>query len=238
MANDIETQRRYYDERWGKENWANLFERERAVLLLRLLARTGIDKPRILDLGCGRGWLAGVLSAFGPTTGVDLSPEGCKKASQRWPDVDFRAGNFFEMQLEEAGYDIVVSQEVIEHVEDHAAYIEVAHRCLCPGGYLLLTTPNLNVQKRRSEEDMAHWGLQPIENWLDGHGLRGLAKSGFVVERQGTLLPGVGAGGILMVLNSKKLRNMFGIVGLDRAWDAARCRAGFGLHLWMMARKR
>ena len=87
------------------------------------------------------------------------------------------------------------------------------------------------------DEDMAHWGLQPIENWLDGRGLRELVQPGFVVEGQGTLLPGVGAGGILMVLNSKKLRNMFGIVGLDRAWDAARCRAGFGLHLWMMARK-
>ena len=238
MANDIEAQRKYYDERWGREKWANWLERDRAVLLLRLLARTGIEEPRILDLGCGRGWLAGVMSAFGPTTGVDLSPEGCEKASQRWPDVDFRAGNFFEMPLEEGAYDVVVSQEVIEHVEDQAAYMEVACRCLRPGGYLLLTTPNLDVQKRRSDEEMAHWGLQPIENWLSAGQLRALAKPRFDVEAQGTLLPGHGALGILAVLNSKKVRNAFGFLGLARAWDAARCRAGFGLHLWLMARKR
>jgi len=238
MVENLDAQREYYDDRWGREKFANSYERERALLFLRLIARTEFKDPRILDLGCGRGWLAGMLSAFGPTTAVDLSPSGIEAARKRWPDVDFRAGNLFEMEFEEGSYDVVVSQEVIEHVEDQAAYIEVARRCLRPGGYLLLTTPNLAVQRRRTDEDHAQWGLQPIENWLDRSTLRKLVTPGFRVEGLGTLLPGVGTRGVLMLLNSKKLRDVLATVGLDRLWDRARCRLGFGLHLWLLARKR
>lgn len=237
MPENLDAQRSYYDDRWGKENFANPFERERALLLLRLLARTELPAPRVLDLGCGRGWLAGVLSAFGPTTAVDLSPKGIEAAQARWPDIDFRAGNFFEMPIEEGAYDIVVSQEVIEHVEDQSAYVKLAWRALRPGGYLLLTTPNLAVQRRRTQQELSQAQLQPIENWLDRSGLCELLRGQFAVEGKGTLIPGVGSRGVLTVLNSKKLRNLLGFFGLSKVWDATRCRAGFGLHLWVMARK-
>ncbi|MHC4954013.1 MAG: class I SAM-dependent methyltransferase [Planctomycetota bacterium] len=238
MAEDIDAQRQYYDERWGKEHFANPMERERAALFVRLFARTELRDPRILDLGCGRGWLAGMLSSFGPTTAVDLSPKGIERAQERWPDVEFRAGNFFEMDLEEGAFDVVVSQEVIEHVEDQAGYIELARKCLKPGGYLLLTTPNNAVQKRRSKELIESWQLQPTEKWLDRAGLAALAEPSFEILGSGTLLPGHGNRGILMVLDSPKLRTALGWVGLAGLWDSARCRAGLGLHLWLMARAR
>jgi SAM-dependent methyltransferase len=237
MTENLDAQRSYYDDRWGAENFANVFERERALLLLRLLARTDVSAPRILDLGCGRGWLAGVLSAFGPTTAVDLSPKGIEAARERWPAVDFQAGNFFEMPIEESAFDIVVSQEVIEHVEDQAGYVELASRALRPGGLLLLTTPNLAVQRRRTQKELSRWDLQPIENWLDRRGLCDLLRARFTVERSGTIIPGVGSRGVLTVLNSRKVANLLACFGLRGAWDAARCRAGFGLHLWAMARK-
>jgi SAM-dependent methyltransferase len=229
----IDEQRAYYDRRWGEPLAASPFELRRAVTILRLLARTGAERPRILDLGCGRGWLAGILQAFGPTTGVDLSEAGIAAARGRWPEVDFRAGDLFAMPLERGAFDVVVSQEVIEHVEDQARYLAIAADCLREGGHLVLTTPNRRVVDRFSRRDREAWGVQPLEKLLDGKELRRLLDVRFEVVEQGTILPGVGSRGVLLLLNSRRLRRLLG-----PGFDAFRCRIGFGLHLYALARLR
>lgn len=235
---DLSAQRGYYDERWSRETYANPFELERARAVLGLLARTRLRAPRILDLGCGRGWLSGILSAFGPVTAIDLSEAAVGSARARWPSVEFLAGDLFAAPLPSRAFDLVVSQEVIEHVEDQPGYLAVAARCLRPGGYLVLTTPNAWVQARRSREELAAWGLQPVERWLTRASLRRLLAPRFRVETLSTEILGVGAGRSLALWNSRRLRRALGALGLGGPFDALRRRLGLGLHLVALARLR
>jgi SAM-dependent methyltransferase len=234
----IEAQRAYYDRRWSEAGEMNPLERERAAVILSLLRGTGLARPRILDLGCGRGRLTAMLADLGPATGVDLSGEAIAAARARWPEAQWIAGDLFAVDLPRGTFDAVVSQEVIEHVEDQARYLDVAADALRPGGFLVLTTPNRWVQERRSRAEHEAWGLQPIEKWLDRAELRRLIERRFRPVEMRTIVPGYGSRGALAVVNSPKLRRLLGALRVGGAYDALRCRLGMGLHLVAFAQRR
>src|SRR3989442_11595788 len=48
--------------------------------LFRSVASLALERPKILDLGCGNGWFSQELSRFGLVTGVDLSAEAIAMA--------------------------------------------------------------------------------------------------------------------------------------------------------------
>ena len=216
----------------------NPLERERAALIVSLVRRTGLARPRILDLGCGRGRLTAMLSDLGPATGVDLSGEAIAAARARWHEAQWIAGDLFAVDLPRGGFDAVVSQEVIEHVEDQARYLDIAADALRPSGFLVLTTPNRWVQDRRSRAEHEAWGLQPIEKWVDRPELRRLLDRRFRLLELRTIVPGHGSRGALAVANSPKLRRLLGALRVGGAYDALRCRLGLGLHLVAFAQRR
>lgn len=86
---DIESQRRYYNERWRNFEFANSLKLARSIAILESLYSLGLRKPHIIDLGCGSGWLTAILGHFGPAVGVDLSDEAIKEAGKRFPHVSF-----------------------------------------------------------------------------------------------------------------------------------------------------
>lgn len=238
MTTSIEAQRAYYDRRWTATGDMNPLERERAAAILSLLGRTGLREPRILDLGCGRGRLTAMLSEAGKATGVDLSAEAVAAARTRWPQVEWIAGDLFALDLPRGAFDAVVSQEVIEHVDDQPRYLEIAAEALRPGGFLVMTTPNRWVQTRRSRAEHEAWGLQPIEKWVDRARLRRLLEPRFETLELRTIVAGYGSQGALKAVNSPRLRRLLGALRVGKAYDALRCGLGMGLHLVALARRR
>jgi 2-polyprenyl-6-hydroxyphenyl methylase / 3-demethylubiquinone-9 3-methyltransferase len=106
---------------------------------------------RALDVGCGAGLLCEPLARLGAeVTGVDAAEENIAAARLHAEGsglgIDYRCGDVGQLGL--AGYDLVTSMEVIEHVADKAAFIAALEAALAPGGLMILSTPNRTTRSR------------------------------------------------------------------------------------------
>lgn len=182
----IQEQKQYYDSLWNARIRAKLCEdelcRERFILqnVRAVIGKLG-RRVKIIDLGCGRGWITSSLSRYGDVVGVDLSPGSAQKL---YPNLRFIQANIAVDEVE-GRYDVVVSSEVLEHMtpEDQRRYVEKASRLLVDGGYLILTTPNSVVAKKLDAEPSK---LQLIENWLEKGELESLLSAHFKVVYTGS----------------------------------------------------
>jgi SAM-dependent methyltransferase len=226
----------FYNERWKGFEYPNRLKIQRAAAILRGLSDTRLTNPRIVDLGCGSGWLAGMLGTFGPTTGLDLSDHAVRVTSQRHPYVSYAQADIFNWNYPRCAFDVVVSQEVIEHVDDQPRYVEICHDLLRPGGYLILTTPNARTFDAMTSEQRNEWGDQMIENRMTKGQLGGLLRPRFEILQLTTIIPGFGCRGSYRVASSKRLAGWIDLLLGSRAYEFLNGTLGFGLHLYALAR--
>jgi SAM-dependent methyltransferase len=108
---------------------------ERAIERLGLLAHA-----QILDAGCGSGRNMVELARLGTVTGVELSGTSVQLARER--DVgEVIEGSVMDMPFDDANFDLTVSLDVIEHLEDDIGALRELRRVTKPGGALLVTVP-------------------------------------------------------------------------------------------------
>jgi 2-polyprenyl-3-methyl-5-hydroxy-6-metoxy-1,4-benzoquinol methylase len=161
----------YYDALWthlgAQLHYTELMRVE--FVVGELCSRVSGGRIKILDYGCGRGWMAPYLAQFGDVIGVDFSTSGIEFARSHYANYgQFRIGDSKHQLLgfEAASFDAIVCSEVIEHVGDAHKVIAQLRRLLRPNGLLLLTTPNGNVwDVFQSDRRFVH-ALQPVESWL------------------------------------------------------------------------
>jgi 2-polyprenyl-3-methyl-5-hydroxy-6-metoxy-1,4-benzoquinol methylase len=234
----IQTQAQYYDNRWSAFRYANLYGLRRCVFVLQSMEQLQLEDPKICDLGCGAGWLTSILSMFGPTTGVELSPVAVEEARRLHPSAQFVCADATKWECEPGAFDIVVSQEVIEHIEDKRAYLGVVRRALRPGGFLLMTTPNLDVLNAvPTAVRKAVWEIQPVELPLKRSELDSLlTQCGFEVQRRGSVITGCGTMGIQRLLNSAKVNRVLSSLGMGDVWQRFLERSGYGMYMTTVAR--
>ncbi|HEX2016525.1 MAG TPA: class I SAM-dependent methyltransferase [Solirubrobacteraceae bacterium] len=95
---------------------------------------------RILDAGCGSGRNMVELAAFGQVTGVELAPASVEVARGRGVG-EVIAGSVVPLPLADSSFDLVVSLDVIEHLDDDREALREFRRVTAPGGRLLITVP-------------------------------------------------------------------------------------------------
>jgi 2-polyprenyl-6-hydroxyphenyl methylase / 3-demethylubiquinone-9 3-methyltransferase len=152
---------------------------------------------RVLDIGCGGGFLAEEFAALGcRVTGVDPSPVSIgaarAHAAGRGLPVDYRAGAGEELPFGDAAFDVACCCDVLEHVPDPDRVISEAARVLRPGGVYLFDTFNRTRTSRLlAIKVMQQWRLTrltdvAIHDWDMFITPAGLAA---ILERHG-LAPG------------------------------------------------
>jgi SAM-dependent methyltransferase len=134
MDRDYELQtHRAEDRHWWYRGRRTVLER--VIADLRLPARA-----RILDAGCGSGRNMVELGRHGTVTGVELSATSVALARAR-DCGEVIEGSVLEMPFESASFDLAVSLDVIEHLEDDLSALRELRRVVTPGGALLITVP-------------------------------------------------------------------------------------------------
>ncbi len=99
-------------------------------------------KGEILDFGAGTGNLTRLLQMLGrfsSLSAIDLMPRPVGiDESVRWIDWDLNEA----IDIPDRSFDVIVSAEVIEHLENPRAVAREWFRLLRPGGTLVFSTPN------------------------------------------------------------------------------------------------
>jgi SAM-dependent methyltransferase len=115
--------------------------RGRRTVLEVVIDELGLPaSPRILDAGCGSGRNMVELGRRGPVTGIELSETSVALARERHAG-EVVAGSVLEMPFAEDSFDLAVSLDVIEHLEDDLGALRELRRTVAPGGALLVTVP-------------------------------------------------------------------------------------------------
>lgn len=110
-------------------------------------ATFGAGPVRIIDVGCGAGFLSNALALRGHSvTGVDVSERSLEAAARhdRTGTVRYCAGDARRLPFPAGAFDVACAMDFLEHVDEPEAVIGEIARVLAPGGLFFFHTFNRN----------------------------------------------------------------------------------------------
>ena len=111
----VEEQANYYDD-WNMKyrsfKYEDLERTENDLyrtmgVVLKTMASLQLKQPKILEIGCGTGWLSEKLCEFGDVVGMDLAPQAIEIAKERGCGAQFIAMDFLKFEWKPADFDVV-----------------------------------------------------------------------------------------------------------------------------------
>ena len=160
---------------------------------------SGATNAKVLEIGCGTGWLTAALASFVSIVGMDLSTDAIEEARRRGSSATFLAGDVVGMEFPEQ-FNMVITVDTMAHVPDHAAFIGKVSSVLAPGGIFLLMTQNSFVWNRNSQ--LMPLAKGQVRKWPQLADLRKLLAPEFRIEHVTSIVP-AGDRGILRLVNSR-----------------------------------
>jgi 2-polyprenyl-3-methyl-5-hydroxy-6-metoxy-1,4-benzoquinol methylase len=136
-----ETDYANYYERPGAE----IFHKQRYISIWKWISESVvINKPnRILDVGCGQGWLMDLMQETFPTAvieGIEPSQYNVKIARERGHRV--HEGRLEQIASTLEPFDLVVSTNVLQHVSNPIDFLSTLSKLVSEMGVMALTCPD------------------------------------------------------------------------------------------------
>lgn len=146
----------------------------RRHLVRSLIERFSPEESRlILDAGCGTGGTLSHLQGMGELWGCDIANESLEACRARGFD-NLTQSPVENLDFPDARFDVVVSCDVIEHIEADAQALGEMARVLRPGGILVLTVPAHRWLWSAHDEALDHlrrYETADLRRLIEGAGL-------------------------------------------------------------------
>jgi 2-polyprenyl-3-methyl-5-hydroxy-6-metoxy-1,4-benzoquinol methylase len=163
---------------------------ELTVELVREAVSLRQNTPQILDLGCGQGHFTEKIRQAligAKVTGLDYSVSAIEYAHEHFPEIDFEVGDAYESPYARSFFDVVVCNNLWEHVPDPLFLLSRIKRTVKPGGYLIISTPSRyrigNLVRILRGKPVALISRHHVTEYTVGQVKEQLAYGGFEVKR-------------------------------------------------------
>ena len=156
----LRDQREFFDklitQDWDSYASDRVWDRNRAYEVGLIMDRVK-SAARVLDVGCGCGyhdWLFARQPGVESVLGIDYSRNSITVANREYshPKVTRKVADIFEDtdSIAAAGpFDLVVSFQVIEHLEEADAFLRACRELTASGGHVVTVTPNRDRAQNR-----------------------------------------------------------------------------------------
>ena len=114
-----------------------------------------VEDKVVLDVGSGVGYGSKILAEkAGAVLAVDVSEEAVRYARERYAreNIELVVGDCHELPLASDSVDVVVSFELIEHLQGQQAHLLEVSRVLKPDGLTVISTPNRVFYSQESNQ--------------------------------------------------------------------------------------
>lgn len=160
---------------------------------------TGRQAMKVLEVGCGEGVFGASIASAGEVWGIEPYAPSAAIASERLFKTFAATFDAAKPELPRGYFDLVICNDVIEHMTDHEGFLVSIQDHMAPGASLVGSIPNVRHYKNLFNLIFARdWHYQN-SGVLDNTHFRfftmkslrrSLERAGFVVER----LEGVNGG--------------------------------------------
>lgn len=163
---------------------------------------------KLLDVGCAHGWFLEAAHHRFDVLGIE--PDEFVAGRTQARGLPVRIGFFPDALVPGEKFDVVVFNDVIEHVPDIRAAVAAVHRHLTPGGLLVLNLPNSRGFFYRTSKLLSRFGWpapferlwqkdlpSPHLHYFDRTNLARMVRTHGFEQVHTTELPSVRARGLL-----------------------------------------
>lgn len=118
----------------------------------KFLVNSCSPDSKILDVGCAQGGFLNVLASknFSSLYGIDVSERFLNEARKTNDNIDFRNANVENIPFPDSFFDVVILDQVLEHLAVPSRALIEIHRVLKVEGNVIFGVPNLNKYQEMS----------------------------------------------------------------------------------------